>query len=104
MSRAHVLRDTDEPLRLAGRSRWGTRVADDGSIERDDYEESVVAVTRHMRANGYKIREIVAFLREMGVVSRRGTPICATRVFEMIHGGRAPTRRRSGGERERSQV
>lgn len=58
-----------------------------------------MAVVRHMRANGHKLREIVSLLADLGVVGRRGTPIGVTRVFEMIHGGRAKVRdstKRSG--------
>jgi hypothetical protein len=67
---------------------WGLRLAPDGSVEADEHEEAVVAVVRHMRAQGYKIREIVESLRKQGIRGRRGRAICQTRVFEMIHGGR----------------
>jgi hypothetical protein len=45
-----------------------------------------------MRQNGHTIRQIVEFLRGLGVVSRRGTPIGMTRVFEMIHGAKRKIR------------
>jgi hypothetical protein len=72
---------------LAGQSPWGWRVTPD-EFERDDHEERVAAVVRHMTANRRKIREIVSFLAGLAVVGRRGTPIGATRVFEIIHGAR----------------
>jgi hypothetical protein len=88
----HALRMNNDKTRLAGQVGWGYCVAGDGSVKRNEYEEQVVVVARHMRASGYTIREIVEFLRELGVVGRRGTPIGTTRVFEMIHGGRRKAR------------
>jgi hypothetical protein len=61
-------------------------------VERDEHEERIVAVARHMRKSGATLREIVEFLRREGIVGRRGTPIGTTRVFEMIHGGRKKPR------------
>jgi hypothetical protein len=89
----HALRMATDKTRLAGQVGWGWRVGGDGVVQRNEYEEQVVAVARHMRASGYTIREIVDFLRELGVVGRRGTPIGTTRVFEMIHGGRRKPKR-----------
>ena len=82
----------NDKTRLAGQVGWGWCVGGDGAIQRNEHEEQVVVVARHMRASGYTIREIVDFLRELGVVGRRGTPIGTTRVFEMIHGGRRKPR------------
>jgi hypothetical protein len=48
-----------------------------------------------MRQNGHTIRQIVDFLHGLGVVSRRGTPIGMTRVFEMIHGAKRKARGRA---------
>ncbi len=56
-----------------------------------------MVVVRHMRMNGYKLREIAAFLAGLGVVGRRGKAIGVTRVFEMIHGARTKVRRGSMG-------
>ncbi len=92
-SERHALRKETDRTRLAGQVGWGWRVSSEGAIERDEYEERVVMVARHMRGSGYTIREIVDFLQGLGVVGRRGTPICGTRVFEMIHGGRRKARR-----------
>ena len=79
---------------IRGQLKWGLRIGTDGMLQTDQDEENVVAVVRHMRAQGYKIREIVDFLRKQGVRGRRGTAICQTRVFEMIHGGRTKKPRR----------
>jgi hypothetical protein len=77
----------------AGQCKWGLRFAPDrGGLEVDEREANIQAVVRHMRASGHTIREIVDLLAAMGVLGRRGTPIGATRVFEMIHGGRAKKR------------
>ena len=83
------MRHPSDPTRWSGQSRWGQRLGSEGVVERDEDEANVVAVVRHMRASGYKLREIVEFLAEMGVVGRTGRPIGTTRVFEMIHGGRS---------------
>jgi hypothetical protein len=93
----HALRMSNDKTRLAGQVGWGWRVGGDGTVQRNEYEEQVVVVARHMRASGYTIREIVDFLRELGVVGRRGTPIGTTRVFEMIHGGRRKPRPKPNG-------
>jgi hypothetical protein len=90
--RPHAVRSTRDPTRWAGQSAWGWRATSDGTFERDEYEENVVAVVRHMRQNGHTIRQIVEFLHGLGVVSRRGTPIGMTRVFEMIHGAKRKVR------------
>jgi hypothetical protein len=90
------VRKGDDPTRLAGQVSWGWHVTAEGVVEADEYEERVMAVARHMRASGYTIRQIVDFLRGLGVVGRRGTPIGTTRVFEMIHGGRSKPKRGSG--------
>lgn len=74
---------------MTGRCPWGYHLAADGkTLEPDEREQNILAVVRHMRSSGRKIREIVGALREMGVVGRNGKPIGPTRVFEMIQGGR----------------
>ena len=50
-----------------------------------------------MRDSGYKLRQIVDSLRELGVVGRTGKPIGTTRVFEIIHGARKKPGRGSNG-------
>jgi len=73
----------------SGQCAWGQRFADDGvTLEVDEYEQNVTAVIKHMRSSGYKLRQIVESLRELGVVGRTGKPIGTTRVFEIIHGAR----------------
>ncbi len=96
----HALRMANDKTRLAGQVGWGFCVNGDGIVQKNEYEEQVVVVARHMRGSGYTIREIVDFLRELGVVGRRGTPIGTTRVFEMIHGGRRKPRPSDGPPRK----
>lgn len=80
---------------MTGRCPWGYHLAADGkTLEPDQREQNILAVVRHMRTSGRKIREIVAALKEMGVVGRNGKPIGPTRVFEMIQGGRKKRRQR----------
>lgn len=78
---------------MTGRCPWGYHLAEDGkTLEPDEREQNILAVVRHMRTSGRKIREIVAALKEMGVAGRNGKPIGPTRVFEMIQGGRKKAR------------
>lgn len=84
----HALRRENSCTLWAGQLAWGWRVSADGKVERDEREERIVAVARHMRGSGATLREIVEFFRREGLVGRRGTAIGTTRVFEMIHGGR----------------
>jgi len=88
-SRQHAARNLKKPVLYSGQCAWGKRFADDGvTLEVDEYEQNVTAVIRHMRASGYKLRQIVDSLKELGVVGRTGKPIGTTRVFEIIHGSR----------------
>jgi hypothetical protein len=88
-SRQHAARNPKSPVLYSGQCAWGHRFADDGvTLEVDEYEQNVTAVVRHMRASGYKLRQIVEALKELGVVGRTGKPIGTTRVFEIIHGAR----------------
>jgi hypothetical protein len=95
-NRQHAARNPKSHVLYSGQCAWGQRFGDDGvTLEVDEYEQNVTAVVRHMRASGYKLRQIVESLREMGVVGRTGKPLGTTRVFEIIHGsrkkpGRAP--------------
>ena len=90
----HAARGAKSTGLYAGQCGWGRRFADDGvTLQVDEYEQNVTAVIRHMRAGGYKLRQIVTALRDMGVVGRTGKPIGMTRIFEIIYGGRKkPTR------------
>ena len=88
-SRQHAARNPKSPVLYSGQCAWGQRFADDGiTLEVDEYEQNVTAVIRHMRSSGYKLRQIVESLRELGVVGRTGKAIGTTRVFEIIHGAR----------------
>ena len=88
----HAVRGGNDPSQWSVQTPWGSRVAIDGGVIPNDYEAKVIAVVRHMRATGYEIREIAEFLRGVGVVRRRGTPLGASRVLELIHGGRRKAR------------
>ena len=85
----HAVRNPKKPTLYAGQSPWGTRIASDGiTLEVDENEQNVMAAVRHMRANGYKLRQIADSLKDLGVVGRTGKPIGLTRIFELIYGGR----------------
>ena len=103
---AHALRSWKKPGLYEGQSPWGMRIAADGiTLEVDEHEQNVITAIHHMRSNGYKLRQIVASLKELGVVGRTGKPIGMTRVFEIIHGGRKKSERTEGprsGRRARS--
>ncbi|HKQ69858.1 MAG TPA: hypothetical protein VJT73_10995 [Polyangiaceae bacterium] len=101
VSRQHAARNPKRPVLYSGQCAWGQRFAADGiTLEVDEYEQNVTAVIRHMRASGYKLRQIVESLKELGVVGRTGKAIGTTRVFEIIHGARKKPGRASadGGQ------
>jgi len=87
---------------MTGRCPWGYHLGADGkTLEPDQREQNILAVVRHMRTSGRKIREIVGALKEMGVTGRNGKPIGPTRVFEMIQGGRKKAKPKVDGLSER---
>ncbi len=47
-------------------------------------QQRVVALAQHMRANGCSVRQIVAELRGLGVVNRRGRPWSLSGVFQIV--------------------
>lgn len=67
-------------------------MATDGRVLPDDHEANVIAVVSAYAAEWLQEPRIAQFLRGVGVTSWRGAPICASRVFEMIHGGRSKAR------------
>jgi len=74
---------------LWGRCPWGYRFSPDGmKLEPFEPEQNVIAVVRHMRLNGLKLREIADELRRSGVVGRTGRPLGITRIFELLDQGR----------------
>ena len=80
------------------------RIAADGvTLELDEHEQNVIAAIRHIRSNGYKLRQIVASLKELGVVGRTGKPIGMTRTFEIIHGGRKKSEETGAARLSRKQ-
>lgn len=74
---------------LWGRCPWGYRFSPDGmQLELFEPEQNVIAVVRHMRLSGLKLREIADELRRSGVVGRTGRPLGITRIFELLDQGR----------------
>jgi hypothetical protein len=74
---------------LWGRCPWGYRFSPDGmQLEPYEPEQNVIAVVRHMRLRGLKLREIAEELRRSGVVGRTGRPLGITRIFELLDQGR----------------
>jgi hypothetical protein len=47
-------------------------------------QQRIVALAQHMRANGCSVRQIVAELRGLGVVNRRGRPWSLSGVFQIV--------------------
>lgn len=79
---------TKRPAATWGRVPWGYRLSADGmSLEPNPTERAVVAVARHMRLRGLKLRQIADELRKLGVVSRTGKPLGITRIYELLNEG-----------------
>jgi hypothetical protein len=69
-----------------GELPYGFRLAADGAhLERDEAEQSVLALVRELRAGGLSQRAIVAELAAQGLVSRAGRPFGQTQVCRLIH-------------------
>jgi hypothetical protein len=47
-------------------------------------QQRIVALAQDMRANGCSVRQIVAELRGLGAVNRRGRPWSLTGVFQIV--------------------
>jgi hypothetical protein len=77
---------------LYGETPFGWRLSRDRSkLVLDGNEQRILSVVRHMYfAERIPMREIVARLREMGIVNRRGRFFGLSSVFEMVHRGRKP--------------
>ena len=75
---------------LYGETPFGWRLSRDRSkLVLDGSEQRILSVVRHMYfVERIPMREIVARLREMGIVNRRGRSFGLSSVFEMIHRGR----------------
>jgi hypothetical protein len=50
----------------------------------DENEERLIALVRHMHANGRSMREIVTELRTMGVVNRAGKPLRLIHIWSIL--------------------
>jgi hypothetical protein len=72
---------------LYGEAPFGWRLSKDRShLVKDPKEQRVLTVVRHMYfVRRLPMREVVAELRDMGILNRRGTPFGLSRVFEMVH-------------------
>ena len=93
-SRQHAARNLKSPVLYSGQCAWGKRFADDGiTLVVDEYEQNVTAVIRHMRASGYKLRQIVDSLRELGVVGRSNLATSSTAIRTSTASGGAGSRR-----------
>jgi hypothetical protein len=86
---------------LYGEAPFGWRVSSDRSkLVVDDGEQRVIAVVRHMYfVERIPMRDVVARLREMGIVNRRSRPFGLSSVFEMIH--RRPTKPREASPQKK---
>jgi hypothetical protein len=64
---------------------WGFRASADGKrLVRDEAEQRVLSVVVHMRAEGFKLREIAGELARAGLRTRRGGKISIARVSELL--------------------
>jgi len=72
---------------LYGEPPFGWKLSKDRSrLVLDGNEQRILAVVRHMYfVKRLPMRDIVAELREMGIVNRRGKPFGLSRVFEIVH-------------------
>jgi len=69
-----------------GQIPWGFRASADGTrMVRDKDEQRVLSMVAHMRANGFKLREIAAELEKAGLRTRPGGPITVARISELVH-------------------
>lgn len=74
---------------LYGMAPYGWRMSRDRlCIVADAYEQRVLAIVRHMRAEGLSIRAIVDELAAAGCLNRRGRHFTLATVFKML---REPT-------------
>jgi len=51
----------------------------------DDYEQSVIAIAKELRADGYSLNEIANQLNERGLVNRSGNPFQKMTVQRVLH-------------------
>jgi DNA invertase Pin-like site-specific DNA recombinase len=69
-----------------GQVPWGFRASADGTrVVRDKDEQRVLSLVAHMRASGFKLREIAAELSKTGLRTRPGGPITIARISELLH-------------------
>jgi DNA invertase Pin-like site-specific DNA recombinase len=66
-----------------GQVPWGYRRDAAGKLVPNPDEERVVAIVRHMRAQGFTYQQITDFLAEHGHVSRSGRPLVISAVYKL---------------------
>jgi hypothetical protein len=90
MRRVHL--PSNAPDILYGETPFGWRLsADRSKLVLDPDEQRLLSVVRHMYlAERLPMRDIVARLRSMRIVNRRGRPFGLSSVWEMIHHRQEP--------------
>jgi hypothetical protein len=69
-----------------GQIPWAYRTGADGKrLVCDADEQRVLNIVAHMRASGFKLREIAAELAKAGLRTRPGGPTSVARVSELLH-------------------
>jgi DNA invertase Pin-like site-specific DNA recombinase len=68
----------------AGNVPFGYRAAPDGKLEAEPREQKIIASVRELRGLGFKLREIVKWLRAEGVVGRTGRPLGLAQVHAIV--------------------
>jgi hypothetical protein len=76
-----------------GRSPWGYRLSPDGlHLEPYEPEQAVLFVVRDLRLRGFKLREIVDELKELGIVGRMGKPLGIAQIYKLLDEGEGSKR------------
>lgn len=73
----------EQGLYTGGRPPYGFEVKE-GRIVENDNEQQIIALINQLRDDGLYIKQIVAQLEEMGVTSRKGTPLQATQIMRIL--------------------
>ena len=67
-----------------GRAPFGFREGEDGRLEADPREQTIVALVAELREDGLPLRAIVAALAERGVLGRAATPLGLSTVAAIV--------------------
>lgn len=68
----------------AGNVPFGFRATETGKLVPESTEQEAIALVRSLRAEGLKLREVVAELDERGVVGRTGRPLGLAQVHAIV--------------------